>query len=536
MSTRTLVQLPPELLHHALSFLDSYDLVRVRKTCKTLKRIVDNSEMLQYIIDLGYFQMIPMGSSDTDVPPVTRRKRLRLYDAARQRVEFKLKYTLPFPMLQFDHIYAFGGGIYGAVVENCFHFARLPSDASDSGDVDCHCWSHPIDVTTLVNFTFCAAQDLLIVVARSPYLQSHVYDIYLRSLTTNDTHPDAAQPFLKALDRYGHQMQDSWHCKKLQIIGNYIGILCWAFIATVNDALDIIQVWDWKSKEGYQFILFFDYDISDYFFITENKFLVLVTSGSMEIYNIDGTSRVPQRTAIISLPSLVDGFSYTDVFTSDHLTPSSMFPYVRGSHRPPLCSFHPSADDQLIAILVWIHSTDTDHSYMGRSPFYRFVVQRSAILELESLSVRTYGQLSSKFRLLWSMWGPQHTSWFDIQLNNDWHTSVCGFRTIESIGEFSSRYMDNPRRLYIRDFNPHIAWNYDAVDQSGCCGKIIPGEMDKTVSHPFAEPLGRALTYRESVSEELFDVKEILSDESRVLVVKVSRNLPLIIPGDNESR
>ncbi|KAG1776413.1 hypothetical protein EV702DRAFT_1110730 [Suillus placidus] len=114
--------------------------------------------MLQYTIDLGYFQINPMGSSEVDVPSATRRKRLRLYDAARQPVEFKLKRAPPLPMLGLEHIEALKGSIYCSAGENCIHSARLPSNASDPGDLSyCHGWSHPIDVTTLVDSTFCAA-------------------------------------------------------------------------------------------------------------------------------------------------------------------------------------------------------------------------------------------------------------------------------------------------------------------------------------------------------------------------------------------
>lgn len=44
------------------------------------------------------------------------------------------------------------------------------------------------------------------------------------------------------------------------------------------------------------------------------------------------------------------------------------------------------------------------------------------------------------------------------------------------------------------------------------------------------EPLGSALPYREIVSEELFNVDNILMDESRIMLFKVSCNLYLPIP------
>jgi hypothetical protein len=104
-----------------------------------------------------------MGLSEMDVPPATCRKQLRQYDAAWQRFEYKRKCTLPSIML--GPIFEFLGGVYGSAGEDCIHFTRLPS-ATDPNDL--HCWSHPVDATTSVDFTFCAAQDLLAVVTYSP--------------------------------------------------------------------------------------------------------------------------------------------------------------------------------------------------------------------------------------------------------------------------------------------------------------------------------------------------------------------------------
>ncbi|KAG2078492.1 hypothetical protein BDR04DRAFT_1147182 [Suillus decipiens] len=114
----TLVKLQPELLYLISSPLDAYDLVRVRQTCKMLKAMIDGSEMLQYVIDLNYFQMIPMGTSEMDVPPVLCRERLRQHAAAWQRFEYKQKCTLPSTMLLpiskfLDGVYSSAGQAYG---------------------------------------------------------------------------------------------------------------------------------------------------------------------------------------------------------------------------------------------------------------------------------------------------------------------------------------------------------------------------------------------------------------------------------------
>ncbi|KAG1745151.1 hypothetical protein EDB19DRAFT_1958795 [Suillus lakei] len=440
--------------------------------------MIDNSEMLQNTVDLGYLQMISVGSSETVVPPATRRTRLRQYDAAWRRFEYKQKYSLPLFESMLGSIRGPVGGIYGSGGEDCIHFARL-SSASESADL--RCWSHPVDGTDLVDLAFCPAQDLLIVVTSPPGIQGHEFDIHLRSLTTNDVHPDAAQSILKALDKDNVDHARLPSVLKVQILGNYVTMLRRTLQTTENRDMvgDYLQMWDWKSKNGYQ---------------------------------------PPQCTAKISLPSLMDDFSYTDAHTNENPTPGSMFPYSQKSCRQPSCLFHPSTDDQLITIVVSVfRDTNVNDFHL-----HRFFTRRSALLEFESLFSKTYGgqPTSNGPKLPWSMWGPQHTTWFRVRYI-DSEPSLYGFRTVHSIGESESAFPVESRRLCIRDFNPHLAWNYGAEDKFVWRGLLVQGEVTRTISPQFAEPLGSALTYRGVVSEELFDVAETLMDDSGILLSKI---------------
>ena len=121
---------------------------------------MDDSEMQKYIIDLYYFKMVQVGAYGTDVPlPVVAcRKRLTQYNAAWQNIQYKQKRTFHIPTSPVSRVV---GGVYGAARRNHIHFERLPS-ALDPDDV--YSWSHPVDVTTFLDFTFCPEQDLLITV------------------------------------------------------------------------------------------------------------------------------------------------------------------------------------------------------------------------------------------------------------------------------------------------------------------------------------------------------------------------------------
>ena len=118
------------------------------------------------------------------------------------------------------------------------------------------------------------------------------------------------------------------------------------------------------------------------------------------------------------------------------------------------------------------------------------------------------------------MWGPQHTTWLPIREHESWQPAIYGFRAMDIINESPFHLSCEPCRLRIRDFNPHIAWSYDTEDTAGQRGRADDDDLS-----PSREPLGSALPYREIISEELFDVTETLMDESRILLLKVSRKL-----------
>ncbi|KAJ8591264.1 hypothetical protein M405DRAFT_880566 [Rhizopogon salebrosus TDB-379] len=443
----TLLRLPPELLCHILVYLDDgYDLMRVRQTCKALKALVVDSEELQYVIDLCYFRMTHVGTHETDVSLTMHRRRLRQHKDAWQRFEYKTKCTL-----------------------------------------------QPVSAIRVVD---------------GPDDGSHAFDIHLRSLATNEIHPDAARSILRAFEnKRGSNIPE-----KLQIVRNYVIMQCQDPMGESTS----VQMWDWKCREGYEFLISFYEDAADYCFIAEDRFLIL-TEGTMIIYSITNKSKPPQCTARLSLPSLMDGWVYEEVSTSINPSPGFVLPDFQESSHQPSCLFHPSADDQLVVIRIFVGANYEQDSFV-------FCARRSAIQQIESLFAKIYAKAtlndsSSPRSLSWAMWGPQNTSWFQGELLR-WPQSLYGFRTVGSTSGDSGFW--GPRRLCIRDFNLHVACNYGAEDAAERRSRLVQGELTTTISRPFIESLGSTLSYREIVSEELFDVTETMMDESRILLLNPS--------------
>jgi hypothetical protein len=242
----------------------------------------------------------------------------------------------------------------------------------------------------------------------------------------------------------------------------------------------------------------------------------------MIIYSITNKLKPPQCTARLSLPSLMDGWVYKELSTSINPSPGFVLPDFQESSHQPSCLFHPSADDQLVLIRIFVLSNYQSSTFV-------FCARRSAILQIESLFAKIYGKATlndsrSPWSLPWAMWGPQNTSCLQGELLR-WPQSLYGFRTVGSADEDLGHC--SPRRLCIRDFNPHVACNYGAEDAAERHGRLVRGELTTTIHYPFTEPLGSALPYREIVSEELFDVTETMMDESRILLLDVSYKLSL---------
>jgi hypothetical protein len=255
------------------------------------------------------------------------------------------------------------------------------------------------------------------------------------------------------------------------------------------------------------------HDFTDCSFIAEDKLLLSGrVDGVMEINSIADKSKPPQCTARFSLPSLMEDWLYLVVTPSINPRPGSVFLDFQNSSHRPSCFFHPSLDDQLMSFHIII--SDTSKFCDSERDFF-FFARQGAILRLESLFAK---QASTNECFPWSSWRPQNTTWF----LGDCRQSLYGFRTVGFIDH--SRSLE-PRRLCIRDFNPHNICDYSARCETGRHGRLVQGGTTTTMN-PFTEPLGSALPYREIISEELqVDASKTIMDNSRVLLLKASHNL-----------
>jgi hypothetical protein len=127
------------------------------------------------------------------------------------------------------------------------------------------------------------------------------------------------------------------------------------------------------------------------------------------------------------------------------------------------------------------------------------------------------------------MWGPQNTRWFPTIWRAYRVRGSHGYRTVDTVpckpideDEFDG---DGTTKLRVRDFNPN------AVRRTAQ-GQIEKGWKCQTVMTPsttpakgiYKEDIISSLPYTEVISEETFYTRDVVLDDSRLLLLRVSES------------
>jgi hypothetical protein len=162
--------------------------------------------------------------------------------------------------------------------------------------------------------------------------------------------------------------------------------------------------------------------------------------------------------------------------------------------------------------------------------FTFFVNMRFFLDVVESLSPSIehtgIGESTAVAFIPWENWGPKNTRWFRDSLSKNWQHAIFGLRTVESISDGGSvAELDYEKyRLRVRDFNPN------AVRMAASCQQVVDEQGGRIIIEPsilpaadvFMYDIESSLPFREIVTTELVDVTEVMMDECRILLLKVS--------------
>jgi hypothetical protein len=116
----------------------------------------------------------------------------------------------------------------------------------------------------------------------------------------------------------------------------------------------------------------------------------------------------------------------------------------------------------------------------------------------------------------WEVWGPHNTRWFP---GNQDH-AIYGCRTVGTVScETDDGWrLDWRKRLMVKDFN----LGFVQGEEKGLRRRVVLGESVTRMIGATNSNVVSSLPYTEVVSEEKFDVTEVMMDDRTLLLFKVS--------------
>ena len=224
---------------------------------------------------------------------------------------------------------------------------------------------------------------------------------------------------------------------------------------------------------------------------------------------------------------LASGFMYWYMAMSANPTTGYVPPGDILSSTKPL--YYPCPDERIHAFCIYLlNSNQLD----GLAHPFVFFVNIHTFLHPSQLVLDFMASAKPEDPIPWEIWGPHNTRWFSENISTDWQHALHGYRTIEVMDPEPSNTtapLVSQPKLRVRDFNPYAlaSMKVDGDDCKSQRGRVVREPSTIPAREVFAQDVVSHLPYREIVSEETFDVTDVMMDDSRILLLKVSNILPI---------
>lgn len=274
-----------------------------------------------------------------------------------------------------------------------------------------------------------------------------------------------------------------------------------------------------------QTVVTLNHGIYDFSFVSSEDFLLLTPAGLVEVWHFDdpATSRlgnIPYAKIKFGLPRLAPGFIYW--YMSLSANPSTGF--VPASSTNTL--YHPHPNERVHAFCIYLLNPaqveGLAHAYVVFVNIQTFLNPSECVREFRN------GCHKLEEPIPWEIWGPQHTRWFTERINTDWQHSIYGYRTVEAMVPQEPEVITSPaakRKLRVRDFNPYALALMELplpyTESEGWRGRVVREPSKICAKETFAEDVVSQLPYREIISEDAFDVTDVMMDDCRILLLQV---------------
>ncbi|EAU89499.2 hypothetical protein CC1G_07725 [Coprinopsis cinerea okayama7 len=325
--------LPLELVCNILSYLDCLDLVQCQYVSRVFRKLIVETSLLNYIIELHKNGMVSVVSKKDTSTYASRLHLLRERERNWRMLGWRRRCTINLPPT--GSLYEFVGGVYanGREGENrvtaSISFLELPSIGIPTDGKEgtilasLQSWTHVMPDFNIVDFTMDPVQDLLVLVVVAPPESPHVYDLHIRSLKTNQPHPKAPRSVFPCLPKPGNHPQaiEVVTAVRVQVCGDLVALL---IKEVFDNSGGYLEIWNWHHGPGQSCKMPRTHGIDDFTFLTHDVCLIVRPTGRFEVYDfIDPRiqSSEPTMRYAFAFPPLSNGYTYWYISLSSNPTP-----------------------------------------------------------------------------------------------------------------------------------------------------------------------------------------------------------------------
>ncbi|KAG2347503.1 hypothetical protein BDR05DRAFT_958221 [Suillus weaverae] len=510
-SAPSLHTLPVEILSYLFSFLRTSSILSCTSTCRYLRKVLDDSSALQYVIELEAQKMVEVTAPGAMTSPAECLEILRSQMCSWRAFKPTIVNQFVQPggevSMSFGHLSTWDDHPQIAQIRT------LDSGLSESQSYkrwDADSYPMPKDTPFRVH-SVCMdpSQDLFAFVALEPNHMAEISSrIYLETISTSEPHPLAASEILMSFKPHiSANCQFNQTKMKLKIWGDRIVLLS---ICDDYSCPARIQIWNWQEKQDFKCVYREKepYDKIDDCCIVNRDHLIV--SSRM-------TGRLPCRLSIFSFPDLgkppvrvaecVLPFQPEATFLR-HSPFVTISPDIRRSMAPQDTRFYPDAKNQLIALNI------------DGPPSFVFIIDTDKLLTTCQSDIHTEGQTRV---FPWKEWGPNCSRCIVDPVPNTLYVlrlEVAGGRAVHATPNDAS-CTSYSLRTY--DFNKYRISR--AAASKDFRGRIVT-EPSTFKHRSFDEEIVTSLPYMVVVDEEHIETAanmiDVTFDDENILIIKSS--------------
>ncbi|KAG2134476.1 hypothetical protein DEU56DRAFT_902008 [Suillus clintonianus] len=488
------LSLAEELQCYILSFLPCRDILRCTSVCKALRQTYMSSYELQYIVELGGQQLLPVPNTDDHTPISERLQLLRDKAHAWFKVNFHSLETVSLwekmhsPQINDGHIYTHD--TRKGLVEI---IPILPKPSQQTVQRDR--WQRTLSSITstprsvVCNVFMDLAQNLIAVL----HCVDQAFYIDLGALDGDGVHPRAAGRRLSRTVLPGSgDISSNRYRANMKCFGRHI-----AFHWRSPSEVMWLQIWDWKNSMTSNCILN-DNDAypGNFFFLGSNRLLVVYHESDLNIYSIEDTSQAPQLLACFSMPI---SLKHTRLHLMDY----------NGHNSQPRMQIQQTmymSDPKYWLLCITVYEN------LGTRAGPVFIISTRVFHDFDGMAVANLKPIP------WTRWGPSNTRIFDAEHTQAYvfTSQLCGNRFFQAIPlSTGHRY-----RLHMMDFSPLAVTNRRGL------GRVVTEPSTRDISELSGRPkesLTTFLPYVEVKLDRVFHYEElrVWVDKDRIYLAQM---------------